>query len=207
MALVLKTNVAIYRYRGFESHPHRMKKWKCINTELVFDSKYLKLRKDSILFPSGKKGDWIYWDSRDSVMVVAMTDEKQVVILRQYRYLVGEEVVELPSGGMQERESQENAAKREFKEETGAECNNLVKLGSFYETFGQLNRQIHIFFSPSVKIDEFIKRGPFYEETIAELVDFDKVIDMAINNVFVCTPSAFAVLLLKEKIDRGEIEI
>jgi ADP-ribose pyrophosphatase len=184
-----------------------MKKWKCLKSELVYTSKYFNLRKDEIEFPSGKKGSWTYWDSWDSVMIVAMTKDKKLVVLKQYRYLVGEEAVELPAGSIDKGESIDEALRREFKEETGSECKKFIKLGSFYETFGQLNRQIHIYFTPDVEIKDFSKRGPEDEETFVELIDFDKAVDMAVNNTFVCTPSAFAVLLLKEKIERGEIKI
>lgn len=117
-----------------------MKKWKCEKSELILNEKYFKIRKDIIKLPTNETKEWIYWDSRDSVMVIGMTKNKKLIMIKQYRYLVGDEVIEFPSGEIHNNESIERAAKREFKEESGFKCNSLIRLGSFYETYGQLNR-------------------------------------------------------------------
>ncbi len=113
------------------------------------------------------------------------------------------------SGGLHDDENIESAAKREFEEESGFKCNSIVKLGSFYETYGQLNRQIHIFFTNDIteskqNLDNG-KRG--FEDIKVELVDFEKVVKLALENKIVAMGSSLAVLLLKEKIERKEIVI
>ena len=113
------------------------------------------------------------------------------------------------SGGLHDDENIESAAKREFEEESGFKCNSIVKLESFYETYGQLNRQIHIFFTNDIteskqNLDNG-KRG--FEDIKVELVDFEKVVKLALENKIVAMGSSLAVLLLKEKIERKEIVI
>ncbi|MCK5475898.1 MAG: NUDIX domain-containing protein [Candidatus Pacebacteria bacterium] len=103
----------------------------------------------------------------------------------------------------------EKAAKREFEEESGFKCNSLIKLGSFYETYGQLNRQIHILFTNDlIKSRQNLdsgKRG--FEDIKVELVDFEKAIKLALENKIVAMGSSLAILLLKEKIEKKEIII
>ena len=186
-----------------------MKKWKCEKSELIFNERYFKVRKDTIKLPTNEIKKWIYCDSNDSVMVLGMTENKKLIIIKQYRYLVGNEVIEFPSGEIHNNENIEKAAKREFEEESGFKCNSLIKLGSFYETYGQLNRQIHIFFTNDlIKSRQDLdsgKRG--FEDIKVELVDFEKAIKLALENKIVAMGSSLAILLLKEKIEKKEIII
>jgi len=186
-----------------------MKKWECKKSELILNEKHFKVKKDTVKLPTNEIKEWIYWDSKDSVMVVGMTRDKKLIMIKQYRYLVGDEVIEFPSGALHNNESIEGAAKREFEEESGFKCGSLVKLGSFYETYGQLNRQIHIFFTNNpAKSEQNLdngKRG--FEDIKVELVDFDKAIKLALENKIVAMGSSLAILLLKEKIERKEIVI
>jgi len=179
-----------------------MNKWKKINSKIVYDSKYFKVRKDIVELPNKEKKEWTYWDSRDSAMVIGMTEKKQLVMIKQYRYLTGNEVIEFPSGSLHKKEDIKNAAKREFNEETGYEVKSaLIKLGSFYETYGQLNRKIHLFFAKDVvKIKSNIKiDDDINEETEVVLVNFNQAIKLAVENKIVAMGSALAILLLKEK--------
>ncbi len=181
-----------------------MERWKKLSTELVIDTKHFKVRKDIVQLPDGEKKEWVYWDSIDSAMLVGMTEDKRLVMIQQYRYLVDDKVIEFPAGSLMAGETPEQAAAREFEEETGYACANLVRLGSFYETFGQLNRQIHIFFSGEIrKTRQNLDSGEKGHENIkVMLVDVDKAMAMALQNKIVSMGSTLAMLLLKEKILR-----
>lgn len=186
-----------------------MKKWKCKKSKLILNTKFFKVKKDIIELPTKGIKEWVYWDSKDSAMVIGMTNNKKLVMIRQYRYLVGNEVIEFPSGGLHNNESFEDGAKREFEEETGYKCGFLIKLGSFYETYGQLNRKIHIFFTKkitrSIRNLDSGKKG--FEDIKIKLVNLDEAINMALENKIVAMGSALAILLLKDKIERKEIII
>lgn len=183
------------------------KKWLCKKSEIIIDTKFLKIRKDAVKLPTGKNLDWLYWDSLDSVMVIGRTKNSKLIMIKQYRYLVGRDVIEFPSGGMDKGESPSFAAKREFEEETGYKCKKLIKLGSFYETYGQLNRKIHIYFANNtIKSKQLLDNGDNeYEDIEVILVDFNKAVDLAFKNKIDAMGSTLAILLLKEKIDKKEI--
>jgi len=184
-----------------------MKKWVKIKSDLVFDSKYFKVRQDLVKLPDGRTKVWNYWDSRDSSMVIGIYDGK-LILIKQYRYLVNNVVLEFPSGGLNPGENPKTAAKREFLEETGYQCQNLTKLGSFYETYGQLNRQIHLFFSNNVKKSrKNVSTDDIEEDISVKLLEFDDVVKSALDNKIVAMGSSLAILLLKEKISCGEIKI
>ncbi len=180
-------------------------KWRKLKSKLVFNTKFFKVRKDKVRLPDGKILDWFFWDSPDSAMVIGITAEGKVVMNKQYRYLVGKEVVELSAGYLEKGESVEKAAKREFEEESGYRCKFLVKLGSVYETYGQLNRQIHIFFAKGLtKTNQNLEE---HENIKVRLVSFKKAVKMVLQNKIPDMGSALAILLLKEKVEQGKIKL
>lgn len=186
-----------------------MKKWKRISTKIAANLPHFIVKEDLVILPNGEKKRWPYWFSNDSVMVLGMTSDKKLVMIRQYRYLVGRDVIEFPSGGLLENEKIENGARREFEEETGYKSGKLIKLGSFYETYGQLNRQIHIFFTKNIsKTKQHLDRGAKgYEDIGVELIKYQETIELASKNKIDSMGSSLAALLLKEKIENKEIKI
>ncbi len=184
-----------------------MKKWKRKKTELVLNEKYFKVRKDRVELPDGEELDWLYWDKSgsDSALVIGVTDGKKVVMNKRYRYLVGRTVMELPAGYGEKGESPAEVACREFEEETGYKCEKLVKLGSFWETYGQLKHKIHVFFTKARR--KASQHLDITEDIGVKLVDFEEAVDMAGQNKIPDVTSTLAILLLKEKVERGEIEI
>ena len=184
-----------------------MEKWKCKKSELIIDTKFFKARKDIVELPTKELQEWTYCFTNDAVMVLAINKERKIIMVRQYRYLADAEAIEFPAGLINDNEPIEDAAKREFEEETGFKCNSLVKLGSFYESFGQLKRKLHIFFARDlIKSNQNLDTGEDgYEDIEVELVDFNEAVNLALENKIIVTGSALAILLLKEKIDKKEI--
>lgn len=187
-----------------------MQKWKCLKSETAYESPHFRVKKDLVELPDRSTKKWTYWDSLDSAMILAVMADKKLVMIRQYRYMADSEVIEFPSGKNEAGENIEESARREFEEETGYSCTGtLLELGKFYESYGQLNRRIHMFFTknPS-KASQHLDGGEKgFEDIKVEFVDFDKAVHMAIENKIVAMGSALAILLLKEKIDKKEIEI
>lgn len=186
-----------------------MTNWQTLSSKIILKARHFQVRENKVKLPDGRIIDWPYWDSFDSVMIIALTSDKKIVMIKQYRYLYGKECLEFPSGGLLKNENILEGAKREFEEETGYKASNLIKLGSFYETISQLNRQIHIFFTKDIQkseqnLDEG-RRG--FEEIKVKLIDYDQVLNLALSNKFPSMNCTLAILLLNEKIKRGEIKI
>lgn len=185
-----------------------MQKWKRLSSDIVYDSKYFRVRKDLVELPDGKKKEWTYWDSRDSAMVICMTEDKRLVMIRQYRYMVDDEVIEFPAGFNEPTENLEASARREFEEETGYVCDRLEEIGAFYETFGQLNRMLHIFFAPGAKLRQGKPLDKDdYEDIEVILVSLEDAMKMVRENAIVSMGSSLALLLLQEKLAKNEIAL
>jgi ADP-ribose pyrophosphatase len=96
------------------------RKWKVLRSEYVVDTRYLRLRRDRIQLPSGTEiDDYFVRESRGFAVVFALTPDERVVLVRQYKHGVGEGVLELPAGAIDEDETPLSCAQRELAEETG----------------------------------------------------------------------------------------
>jgi ADP-ribose pyrophosphatase len=132
--------------------------------------------------PDGEHIDWYYADTTPSVMVVPITAEGNVIFVKQYRYNLKRDTLELPAGVVARGEDIEAAALRELEEETGhapAPGSSLVRLGSFYSLPSETNKYCNIFLaSPVVRItapyvDTEIER--YFDMSVIEL-SFDEAV-------------------------------
>ena len=109
-----------------------MKKWKTISSELAFDHKWFKVRKDIVELPNGKIiDDYYLWPSQDVAMIVPITEENHFVLVKQYKHAAGEIMIEFPAGYAEEGENIADTAKREFTEEAGYSVDTLTPLTTF----------------------------------------------------------------------------
>lgn len=105
--------------------------WKSVFSEEVFSTPWMSVFHDQFELPTGKKGNYFYLHTRGSSLVVAVNDVGEVLLVRQYRYLMREVSLELPCGGLKENQSVDEAARAELREETGYDCGRLKKVGGF----------------------------------------------------------------------------
>ena len=94
--------------------------WRRRKSTYLIESEHLRLRSDEIELPNGVViPDYYVRESRGFVMVFALTPEREVLLVRQYRYGVDEIIVELPAGTIDAGEEALVCAQRELAEETG----------------------------------------------------------------------------------------
>ncbi len=108
------------------------KKWKKLESQYVIDSKHLRIRRDKVEIPDGQVCDDYYVNERPGwVTAFCVTNEGFVIMNRQYKYGIGEVVLELPAGGIDHSdESPAAAMERELLEETGYRVASLEHLAT-----------------------------------------------------------------------------
>ncbi len=98
---------------------------------MVIETPHLRLRRDHIELPSGRRiGPYYVRESRGFAVVFALTEGDRVVLVRQYKHGIGKFVLELPAGGIDPDETPDNCARRELAEETGY-AGTLEHVGSY----------------------------------------------------------------------------
>lgn len=94
--------------------------WRVRSRTYIVESKYLRLRRDEIELPNGTRIDEYYIrESHGFIIVFALTPDRQVVVVHQYRYGIDQVTLELPAGALEDEEHPLDCAKRELLEETG----------------------------------------------------------------------------------------
>ena len=119
--------------------------WKYLSSREIADCHILRIRQDRYLFlPTQKEADFVVCDSPDWAMVIPVTMDREVVLVRQYRHGVREVVLEIPGGLLEPGESVEHGAVRELREETGYECESVRVLSRLLPNPSINNATLHI---------------------------------------------------------------
>ena len=116
--------------------------------------------------PSNSPAPYYSVHCPDYVSILALTKDRKVLLVRQYRPAVERYTLELPSGHVESGESPEDAARRELLEETGFEAEKLENLGCLVPDTGRLSNQLWCFVASGATRNE---AAPTLEEGI-ELV-------------------------------------
>ena len=92
-------------------------------------------------------------NSPDGIIVLAMTEKDEIVLVRQFRPALGQDTLEFPAGGIDQGETPEQAAIRELHEETGYVCGELSYLGAGRLMLNRHNCLLHAFFGKAAVKD------------------------------------------------------
>ena len=128
---------------------------RCIESELIYDGQVVHLYVDRVALPDGKTGVREYVRHIGAVAVLPLTENEEVICVRQYRYAHGVVMTEIPAGKLDSRdEDHVEAALRELREETGANCERLTYLGLFRSTPAILDEKIDLYLAEGLTFGE-----------------------------------------------------
>ncbi len=153
---------------------------KTLKKEYVFNGRIINVRCDEALLPDGKTASREVVEHRGGVCVLPMTDNNEILMVRQFRYPYMEEILEIPAGKRDSFEEEPlSCGKRELKEETGAESDHFVFLGEFYPTPGYTNEVIYIFYADNLSYGETNPDDDEFLDLVK--VPFDKAVEMVLS--------------------------
>lgn len=100
---------------------------------------------DEVLLRDGEVAKRIRIDHPEAAAIVPFASESEIIMVRQYRYALGRETLEIPAGKVDRGEKPEQCARRELLEETGYEAESLTLIYTYAPAIGYSNELIHIF--------------------------------------------------------------
>ena len=124
-----------------------------VSSERVFEGKRIGLRVDRVRLADGTEAVREVAESPNAVVIVAVDDDQKLLLVRQYRFAVGRELLELPAGVIEGDEPPVASAQRELREETGFAAAELTELGHFYAAPGGLTECMYAFLGTSLTHD------------------------------------------------------
>ncbi len=173
---------------------------KQLSSNYIFKGKIINLRQDTALLPNGTTANREVIEHNGGVCVAALTDENEVLFVRQFRYPYMEEILEIPAGKRDSAdENPLECGKRELKEETGATAKKFIPLGELYPTPGYCGEIIWMYAALGL---EFGKQNPDEDEFLeVEKIPLEKAIEMIISGEIKDAKTQTAILKLKYLID------
>jgi ADP-ribose pyrophosphatase len=118
---------------------------KVLSSKEIYQGRILKLRVDTVLTVDGRKSTREIVEHDPCIGVVAVDKEDNVLLVNQFRSPVGEELLEIPAGGIDKGEDPAAAVIREMREETGLKPKKVARLTGFYLSPGFCNEYMHLF--------------------------------------------------------------
>ncbi len=163
----------------------RNMKWKILSSEYISRHRYFTARKDKCETPEGKIIDPYYVvELPKTVCAVAITEEGEVLMVKQYRHPIAETILELPGGFVDGNETPEIAMRRELKEETGYDFSSMIPVGKIAANPGVLNGFTYFFLAQggiktsAQKLDE-------NEELVVEKIPLQALKELLLENEIV----------------------
>lgn len=150
---------------------------KKISSKHIYDGKIIRARLDEVQLSDGSTSYREYVRHCGGAAVLFVKEGK-VALVRQFRYVYGREIYEIPAGKIDEGESAEQAAMRELEEETGYRTDSLIKLFDIYPSPGYTDEVIAIYYAPNaVFVGEKHDEGEFLSTQFLPLDEVKKMID------------------------------
>jgi len=146
-----------------------MSAWQTHASRTVYENRWMRVREDDVTTPDGQPGIYGVVEVRQpAVFVVPVTADDEVVMIRQHRYPVDRESLEVPAGGT-DGEDPGTAARRELLEETGYTAGSWAELGPTYSLNGLCNAPGSIWLATDLTYVGG-HEGDAHEEGITEVV-------------------------------------
>ncbi len=153
-----------------------------LSSETVFDGKLLHVTYDTVQVENGNTSWREVVRHPGAVAILAVLPDGKILMEHQYRYAIGNTLLEVPAGKLDKGEEPLAAAKRELEEETGYQAKNWKQLGSIFTSPGFCDEVIHIFLATDLEKGE-------------QHLDDDEFVELV----------SYSVPELEEKILKGEL--
>jgi len=116
-----------------------------IASRRLYEGRIVNLRVDTVRLEDGRITEREIVEHRGAVAVVALDEDDNVLLVRQFRKPTERELLEIPAGTLEEGEEPASCARRELAEETGYQAGLLEPMGGFYSSPGFCTEYIHLY--------------------------------------------------------------
>ncbi|MDA8226144.1 MAG: NUDIX hydrolase [Desulfitobacterium hafniense] len=162
-----------------------------ISRELIFKGRMIDVERDVVMLPNGNNTTREVVRHPGAVAVVAIKDGK-VILVRQYRYPINSETLEIPAGKLESGEEPVICAQRELREETGYR-GSMTHLGTFYTTPGFTDEVMHLFLAKDLIWDPLAADDD--EFLGVESIPWEEAVNLAKSGSFIDAKTILGILI------------
>jgi ADP-ribose pyrophosphatase len=167
--------------------------WTIQKSTSVYQNPWIQVREDRVTGKEGNAALFGIVTIGDGLSVLALDDEDNVYLTREFHYAAGEETIEVVSGGLNKDEDPQTGAKRELREELGIEAGEWEYLGLVQGYTTLVSGKCHLFLARNLRFYPVKPESGEYIEPIK--MPLAQAVDMAMKGDIFQAPSC--VLLLK----------
>jgi ADP-ribose pyrophosphatase len=178
--------------------------WKLLGSNTRFENDIFRLREDQVELEGGKKTAYAYFERDEAVIIVPVTSDGEIVLLKQYRYPVDEWCLEVPAGGTHDTgdAALEEVARKELREEVGGTAKTLTYVTFFYSSNAMSDEKCHVYLAQGVELSKKPKTEST-ESIETQLVPIQKAMELARSGAMKTAPCALALLLCEPLLARS----
>ena len=178
----------IYKFnftKFYKKHKMTHLKEKTIITKAAHKGTLLTLNVDKVLLPNGNTSTREWIKHPGAVCCVPILPNGKIVLIRQYRYAVKQEMIEIPAGKLDKNEIPEKCALRELEEEIGYKANKLTLLANIHPAVGFTDEKMWLYLAEdliktkqSLDADEFLELVPTKLDDAIKMVWSGQITDV-----------------------------
>ena len=135
-----------------------------VESQQVYQGRIVTLRVDTVRLPSGRLTTREIAEHSESVCMVPLDEQGNVLMVRQFRKPAGAELLEVPAGGVEPGEEPQAAALRELQEEIRFTAGTLRLLAEFWVTPGWSTEYMYVYLATGLQPASL---SPDYDENIS----------------------------------------
>lgn len=171
---------------------------KTLKSEKIYEGAIINLRRDKVTVQGGTSYREII-EHNGGAVIAALTEDKKLVMVRQYRKPADKVMLEVPAGKIDPGEKPLDAAVRELKEETGYTAAKVEFLTQFYPSVGYSEEVLYLYLCTGLTPGE-----TNFDENEAidiEEVELDRLFKMAMSGEIDDAKTLIAILMVKALVD------
>ena len=156
-----------------------------LSTEQIYKGSLLDVRRDEVSLPNGKTSSREYIKHPGAACIIPVLPDGKIALIKQYRYPVQSEMIELPAGKLDPGEEPEDCARRELEEEIGYRSEKITFLTYIHPAIGFADEVMWLYFAENlVKTnlnlddDEFLELIPTPLDQALKMVWNGKIPDV-----------------------------
>jgi ADP-ribose pyrophosphatase len=137
---------------------------------------------DKVVLPNEEEKTFSFIDFSQGVCILPITNNGEVICLKQYRHALKDWQWELPAGMIEPGHTPLDAAKKELEEETGYVAEHWLELGSFFPSPGSTTEEIHLFAAAGLtSTEQKLETG---EQIELHTISMQALKDLVVNGEF-----------------------
>ena len=156
-----------------------------LSTKQVYSGSFLDVRKDEVELPNGKTSTREWIKHPGAACIIPVLPDGKIALIKQYRYPIQEETIELPAGKLDPNETPEICARRELEEEIGYAAGKLTFVCNIHPAIGFASEKMWIYLAEELikttentDPDEFLDLMPTHLDEAVKMVWDGKITDV-----------------------------